>query len=103
MPETPQGVPTDREVMTSGPHAGKTFNHLWENEHQYTQWVRLTADTHPEGADPAIYRLAAYLTRKDQIAEGLIPLPESDVESPPEEITAMDCLYNEAQEDFRDI
>ena len=106
VPENPQGVPTDREVMMSGPHAGKTFRHLWENEHQYTQWVRLTADTHPEGADPAIYRLAAYLTRKEQIAEGLIPVPESDEENL-NVITAMDCwapdLENEAQEDFRDI
>ena len=80
-PEIPQGPPTDRELMLSGTHAGKTFRQIWENEHQYTHWVRLTAEANPEGAEPQIYRLAAYLARKEQLnAEGYDENEVSDEE-----------------------
>ena len=111
-PEIPQGVPTDREIMTNGPHAGRSFHYLWENEHQYNQWVRLTADTHPEGMDPALYRLAAYLARKEQVAAGLSPLPESDEESFQDDeslshvrLTNLEPIWEEPEDpiSFRDL
>ena len=75
--------------MLSGPHAGRTFLHIWETEHQYTHWVRLTAETHPEvtraglnrseGIDPQILRLATYLSRKEQTGgQGYEEDPVSD-------------------------
>ena len=72
-PEYPTGFPTDEELMLSGQHAGKSFLHIWNFEHQYVHWVRLTAETNPgdvrlggPGVDPQIYRLAAYLEQKEQ-------------------------------------
>jgi len=92
IPEIPQGVPTDQELMMSGTHAGKTYRHIWENELQYTHWVRLTADTNPEGADPQIYRLAAYLARKEQM-----------IDSCNEELDDMEDWERQSPEEFRDI
>ncbi len=44
---TETGNPKSTEIMLTGPHEGKTFQEIWENEHQYCHWVRLTADTTP--------------------------------------------------------
>ena len=103
LPVIPTGVPTDREIMTNGPHAGKSFHHIWENEHQYNHWVRLTADTHPEGMDPALYRLAAYLARKEQVSAGLSPLPESDAESVESSLSAEVDRRMEAMDPGMDV
>jgi hypothetical protein len=102
IPEFPQGIPTDRELMLSGIHAGKTFLHILETEHQYTHWVRLTAETNPEGAEPQIYRLAAYLARKEQMsAEGY----EEEEENELDEQQMMDEQWNQlqAREDSHDL
>ena len=73
IPEIPTGFPTDDELMLIGQHAGKSFLHIWNFEHQYVHWIRLTAETTPgdvrlggPGVEPQIYRLAAYLEQKEQ-------------------------------------
>jgi len=80
--EVPAGAPTGKEVMLHGPQAGKTFREIHDTEHQYSHWVRLTAETAPAETTEQILRLAAYLqTRETQNAEGIF----SDMEEEGEE------------------
>lgn len=70
---TPSGPPTGNEVMMRGPHVGKTFRQIYETEHQYSHWARLTAEANAEDGNEQLLRLAAYLqTREQMSAEGIL-------------------------------
>ena len=107
IPEYPQGFPTDDELMLSGQHAGKSFLHIWNFEHQYVHWTRLTAETNPgdvrlggPGVDPQIYRLAAYLERKEQTtASGY---PDNEVSDEEFERNSSDVISDSPIFDFPD-
>ena len=106
-PEYPTGFPTDEELMLSGQHAGKSFLHIWNFEHQYVHWVRLTAETNPgdvrlggPGVDPQIYRLAAYLEQKEQTTG--TGYPDNEVSDEEFERNSSDVISDSPIFDFPD-
>jgi hypothetical protein len=88
---TETGNPKSTEIMLTGPHEGKTFQEIWENEHQYCHWIRLTADTNPPETNPdsrnnqQIYRLAHYLHQMETVGSEAMNWDDDDEKTPSEE------------------